>query len=311
MNENDQNKKSNRIQEGLNQRNNQLKDGLNNGLKYTNLIDQLVKTSDDYKLFDAINSLVKFHLNTNQIKFVDQYHSADYCALFMYRFIELHQEENFKLDLENKSQLVVKILGTNTNNEFFYDYDLENDNAYFKDIKYHLSIFSMNLKHKQIRFDGHNLMNLFIIKGYHQMTVSDIKNELDGMIQFSHNLESKLDFSVDLSILNPKNNIFYKFAKNDLPSYIIDKLFIGAAKNDYMLTSYHHTGAELSLGQDLQLKLFNSNDNIPTWGIVVNDKNQQISWFDVILHYDFLRQWYLDNIKVLEVSPDSKTLSSK
>ena len=40
--------------------------------------------------------------------------------------------------------------------------------------------------------------------------------------------------------------------------------------------------------------------------IKINDPDNRISWFDVLNKYDFIRDWYLENLESLEIKNDPR-----
>lgn len=79
-----------------------------------------------------------------------------------------------------------------------------------------------------------------------------------------------------------------------------------AAQNDYMLTNgVNGNGAEIALGRGIVVDIFNNQlDGQPEWVLTVHDDDQKISWFDVLLRFDFMRDWYLENLTELEITSD-------
>jgi len=82
--------------------------------------------------------------------------------------------------------------------------------------------------------------------------------------------------------------------------------FVTAAQNDYMLTNgVNGNGAEIALDKSVVVDIFNNQlEGQPEWVITVHDDAQQVSWFDVLLQYPFMRDWYLENLNDLEIQSD-------
>ena len=66
-----------------------------------------------------------------------------------------------------------------------------------------------------------------------------------------------------------------------------------------------NNGAELLLDQGTKLDIaFDPDDYSQEWAFLVKDSDEQISFFDVLLHYDLVREWYLANRSALAVRTD-------
>ncbi|MCF7523496.1 hypothetical protein L3X07_10360 [Levilactobacillus brevis] len=57
-----------------------------------------------------------------------------------------------------------------------------------------------------------------------------------------------------------------------------------------MLTNgVNGNGAEIALGRGIVVDIFNNQlDGQPEWVLTVHDDDQKISWFDVLLRFDFM-----------------------
>lgn len=284
----------------LKQYNESIKKGLRNGIKFTKLIDQLITTEHPSELLSAAKQLVSHQLNTHYVQFPHQYGAQDYYLVFMNRLLSIHNL-GARLSLKSdqmKLYQVAKVLGDKDNFIFSFDLQAKGDGgAYYQDTRNHENLFYINLDRKLLRFDSHALTELFIVDYYNQVDPHKIKRLAGTLLEFATFLQKDYDFNVDLSILNADNDRFYKFASSKLPAGIMDKLFIVAAKHHYMLKSYHQNGAQLRLSNDILINIYPDQDK--HWGLVVQDSKQDYSWFDILLNYDFLRKWYLDNLDQL------------
>ena len=134
----------------------------------------------------------------------------------------------------------------------------------------------------------------------------DIQATLKILMDFTEILASELDFVNDLGILNPSNDVEFPLQAPELNKQIIDKLFVKTTDTDFMLLSMpKNNGALLNLDRQIRLTLFyDPDDYSQQWKFKVVDPDQQYSFFDVLLHYSIIREWYLNNREALAVRSD-------
>ena len=66
-----------------------------------------------------------------------------------------------------------------------------------------------------------------------------------------------------------------------------------------------NSGAELLLDQGIKFDLsFDPDDYSQEWAFQVKDPGEQVSFFDILLHYTMVRQWYLADRDALAVRSD-------
>ena len=74
-----------------------------------------------------------------------------------------------------------------------------------------------------------------------------------------------------------------------------------------MLTTSGANDAVLDLGIGTSVQITaDPNREAAQWGLIVTDDQQQVSWFDLLFKYEFLRDWYMENIETLEIAADSR-----
>lgn len=280
--------------------NNQIKKGLRNGIRFTKLIDQVNTTKDPVKLLKAIQQLVSYQLDTKYVEFPHQFGSVNYYLVFMNRLLAIHDLTD-RLEISSKGPIFYQTAsGLGKRDYFKYSLDLQAQSeggAYYQDTHYRENLFYINLGRRILRFNGHALTKLLVVHFYNQISLGKIKLLMNTWLSFAKFLEKDYNFNVDFDILNSDNHRFYKFKVDKLSTGVMDKLFIIAAKNHYMLKSYRHGGAQLKLSSDIVINIFpNSNQH---WGLEVKDSNQAYSWLDVLLKYSFIRKWYLNNLDQL------------
>ncbi|MFC6180918.1 hypothetical protein [Lactiplantibacillus daowaiensis] len=286
-----------------------LKSGLANGQKFTELMDQLIDTTDGETLLKAARALSDFKLDSAYVTFPHQYQNADYYLIFMSRLLSMHDDEHAVLNTRTHSESLYHVF-----NELSDDYtflyqivDNENGGAYYHEQTTGENLFYVHLERRLLRFNSRAFTNLFINKLLLKGTgVDQINTVLATLINFGHYLRDDFGFNVDFNILDVDNAAKYELREANLTGEVVDKLFVTAAQHDYMLqNSPAGHGAEIQLPGSLTIDIFDGGK--PTeakWVLTVHDPDQRVSWFDVLLHFDFIRDWYLENIDSLEIKAD-------
>lgn len=286
-----------------------LKSGLANGEKFTTLMDQLIDTTDGEVLLAAAQKLAAFKLDSAYVTFPHQYQNADYYLIFMSRLLGMHQDEQATLNSRRKTESLYHVFKTLSDDYTFRFQVVTNANggAYYQEQTTGENLFYVHLERRLLRFNSTAVTNLFInkllVKG---VGVDQINVVLTTLTQFGYWLRDDFGFNVDFNILDVDNAAKYELRSAQLDRSIIDKLFVSAAENDHMLRNYMHGhGAEIELRTGLVVDIFRSAANgSDRWVLTVHDPDQAVSWFDVLLHFDFMRDWYLDNIDSLEIKAD-------
>jgi len=286
-----------------------IKAGLQTGLHFTELMDQLIKTTDPDKLVEAATQLADFQLDSDYVTFPHQYSNADYYLLFMSRMLELHDQGNQVMvqSQDHREELVQQLTALGDRGSFnFRVEDSENGGVFYRERVTGQSLFYLNLERKMFRFNSHALTQLFIIDLHDTVPAETVKTSVQVLIDFARYLREDYDYSVDFNILDAANRQNYSVHSANLPAGVVDQLFVTAAKNDYMLTNgVNGNGARIALDKGVVVDIFNNQlEGQPEWVLTVHDDAQKVSWFDVLLKYPFMRDWYLENLTDLEITSD-------
>lgn len=287
-----------------------LKKGLANGERFTALMDQLIDTTDGETLLAAAQTLADFKLDTAYVTFQHQYQNADYYLIFMSRLLGMHGDEQAVLNSQRHTEALYHVYSALTDDyTFLYQVVATgNGGAYYREQTTGEQLFYINLERRLLRFNSTAFTNLFINKLLLKGTgIDQINTVLSTLIKFGHCLQDDFGFNVDFNILDVANAAKYELRAADLDQAIVDKLFVSAAENDYMLrNSQQGHGAQIELRAGLTVDIFDAADAgaSPKWVLTVHDPDQTVSWFDVLLHFGFMRDWYLDNIDSLEIKAD-------
>lgn len=281
--------------------------GLQVGEHYVDLLNQLATAKDPHQLLDATVELSQLDLSSPFVKFPQHYQAQDYYLLLMGRLLQLSNIEGMNvIEDESDHQLAMTCQHLGTEVQFRFELDRDNGGAFFTEQEKHEPLFYINLDKAVVRFSNRALINFFVIREIDRYSDLDIQATLKSLTDFVAILQGQLDFTVDLGILNPANDQVFPLQSPDLDLTVIDKLFIKTTDNDFMLLSMpQNNGAKLNLDRQIELSLFyDPDDYSKQWKFRVTDPDEQYSFFDILLHYEMIRDWYLDNREALAVRSD-------
>ncbi|CAJ1228309.1 hypothetical protein [Levilactobacillus zymae] len=286
-----------------------IKSGLETGLTFTKLMDQLIKTHDADELVAAATQLADFKLDSDYVTFPHQYSNADYYLLFMSRMLELHDQGKHVMvqSRDHHEELTQQLTPLGDRGTFSFRVETsENGGVFYRERATGQSLFYLNLERKMFRFNSHALTQLFIIDLHDTVPADTVKASVQILVDFARYLKEDYGYSVDFNVLDAANQQNYAVRSADLPAGVVDRLFVAAAKNDYMLTNgVNGNGAQIQLDKNVVVDIFNNQlEGQPEWVLTVHDDDQKVSWFDILLRYPFMRDWYLENLDDLEIVSD-------
>lgn len=296
----------NQPSEQINALTHSFKHGLEIGQHYVELLTKLANTDDAEELLSATIDLIQLNLADAFVKFPQHYQAADYYMLLMGRLLEMHSNEELKV-VEDPSdhRFFATLAPLGEDVRFLFTRDPEG-NAAFTDIDNDEPLFSLNLAHKMLRFNNKSLVNYFIVNGLKKYSDLDLRSAIKPLLLFAQALHDDLDFVIDRGILGTGNDQHYDLAQPELSLTVIDRLFVATAETEYMLFNLpKNNGAELRLERQVNLDLSSDPDDYSQqWFFTVEDPDSQVSFFDLLLHYQLIRDWYLDNREALAVKSD-------
>lgn len=289
--------------------NEQLKRELNKGLDFTRQLDQLITTTDPHELLAAADKLTAFQLNSAYLVYPQQFSKADYYLIFLNRLLQQHQNETVTLRAdEDADELYHEFPEIMEDGHFAFTFaDSTEQGAYYTERTTGNALFYLNFQEKVMRINSHAVTNLMVLdytKRYHFEVIHRFEKYLLAIGQY---LQQDFDFDVDFSVLDPANGHFHPFRRVGRPEQALDKLFILASNAGRMLTTSGANDAVLDLGMGTSVQITaDPNGKAVQWGLIVTDDQQQVSWFDLLFKYEFLRDWYMENIETLEIAADSR-----
>jgi hypothetical protein len=285
------------------------KDVLKMGQKYVDLVDQLAQTEDPQEMLSATSQLVKLDLQNAFVDFPQHYQAADYYLIFMGRLLEKHGIDAVQVSENVRHEFIARIEPIADSDSF--KFMVNGDEAAFTEQGEQEPLFYLDLKNRLMQFDNRALVNYFIVRALTSHSDLDLRNAVKPLIAFANELQTDLDFTINLGILNTENGRSFNLVQPDLDLTVIDQLFVATAENDYMLMNLpKNNGAQLVLDQGIKLDIaFDPDDYSQQWFFAVNDPTAQVSFFDTLLHYHLIRKWYLDNRSALAVRSDKMVLA--
>lgn len=285
------------------------KDVLKMGQKYVDLVDQLAQTEDPQEMLSATSQLVKLDLQNAFVDFPQHYQAADYYLIFMGRLLEKHGIDAVQVSENVRHEFIARIEPIADSDSF--KFMVNGDEAAFTEQGEQEPLFYLDLKNRLMQFDNRALVNYFIVRALTSHSDLDLRNAVKPLIASANELQTDLDFTINLGILNTENGRSFNLVQPDLDLTVIDQLFVATAENDYMLMNLpKNNGAQLVLDQGIKLDIaFDPDDYSQQWFFAVNDPTAQVSFFDTLLHYHLIRKWYLDNRSALAVRSDKMVLA--
>ncbi|EEW53455.1 hypothetical protein [Limosilactobacillus antri] len=287
------------------------KDVLKMGQRYVQLLDQLAETTDAKEMLAATTQLAELDLQNDLVDFPRHYQAADYYLIFMGRLLEKHGIDAVQITENSQRQFIARIEPIADSDSFKFQIN-EDGEAAFTEQGEQEPLFYLDLANRFFQFNNQALVNYFIVRALKKHTDLELRDAVKPLIAFAQELAADLDFTINLGILNTDNAERFALARPDLDLTVIDRLFVATAENDYMLMNLpHNNGAELVLDQGIKLDIaFDPDDYSQQWFFAVQDPESRVSFFDTLLHYNLIRQWYLNNRDELAVRSDKLVVAT-
>ena len=280
--------------------NDQLKESLKRGIYFTKVLDELINTDDKNILLESVMTLTDYRLDTAYLIFPQQYSRADYYLIFLNRLLQLHQNE-----------LYHEFPGINMEGYFTFKID-ENmrEGAYYVDKSTGARLFYINFKRQLIRFNSQALTDLLVVDYSGKFDYKTVKRFEEYLVVIGKYFKEDYGFDVDFNLLDTSNNASYQISSADEPREALDKLFIISADAGYMLVAGESGRAVLQLKNNIVVSILmqaeHADLNNASWVIKVHDEDHKVAWFDILYQYEFIKDWYLDNLTSLAIKSDER-----
>ena len=282
----------------------QLKKNLDNGIHFTEILNQLITTDDAEVLLKSIQQLSTYQLDSAYLIYPQQYTRPDFYLIFLSRLLGLHQAEKLVLQAnEQNDELYHEFPGIDKLGYFTF---VENPDgsAYYVEQHTQEALFFIDFNKHLLLFNSEALTNLLIVKLKKEINEETLRKFELQLLAIGKFMKEDYGFDVDFNILDPSNYASYAIMDDQMPQTALDKLFINASNAGYMLITGMHNEAELELSRGIKMAVEPQENG--QWVIKINDPDNRISWFDVLNKYDFIRDWYLENLESLEIKNDPR-----
>lgn len=292
--------------------NDQLKESLKRGIHFTEVLDELINTDDKNVLLESVMTLTDYRLDTAYLIFPQQYSRADYYLIFLNRLLQLHQNEQVILQSsDHQNELYHEFPEINMEGYFTFKID-ENmrEGAYYVDKRTGARLFYINFKRQLIRFNSQALTDLLVVDYGEKFDYKTVKRFEEYLVAIGKYFKEDYGFDVDFNLLDASNNASYQISSADEPREALDKLFIISADAGYMLVAGESGRAVLQLKNNVVVSILRQAEhddlNNASWVIKVHDEDPKVAWFDILYQYEFIRDWYLDNLTSLAIKSDER-----
>ncbi|WP_304651691.1 hypothetical protein [uncultured Ligilactobacillus sp.] len=292
--------------------NDQLKESLKRGIHFTEVLDELINTDDKNVLLESVMMLTDYRLDTAYLIFPQQYSRADYYLIFLNRLLQLHQNEQVILQSsDHQNELYHEFPGINMEGYFTFKID-ENmrEGAYYVDKNTGARLFYINFKRQLIRFNSQALTELLVVDYSEKFDYKTVKRFEEYLVAIGKYFKEDYGFDVDFNLLDASNNASYQIFSADEPREALDKLFIISADAGYMLVAGESGRAVLQLKNNVVVSILRQAEhddlNNASWVIKVHDEDHKVAWFDILYQYEFIKDWYLENLTSLAIKSDER-----
>ncbi|GAF36023.1 hypothetical protein [Lentilactobacillus farraginis] len=281
-----------------------IQQGLDNGAQYLKAFHALSETDDNQSLLSAAVALTNFGLNTEFVTFPHQFSDEDVQLIFFSRLLSLSGiNSNFQISNPQRVQKLLCRFDSLGDQTFTFTKSSKNaDGFFFGPTFNNRPLFYLNLKNKELMFHGSSLIQYFVVD-LAELEVNAIKDTLRLLTRAAAILKEKFGFKIDFNVLDSVNGEFYQFAAGSLSENVMDELFVKSAENHFVLMAEDNGGASLTLDNGTKMTVYDadSNNSRPRWGATIHDDQQSENWLYLLLDYPFIKKWYLNNQKQLEI----------
>lgn len=240
-------------------------------------------------------------LETTWVTVPRQYSQADWYLVALSRFMSLTGIDAYDMILpEAREEMHLSFAGFGKTAAFaFVPNHGEIGGAAFTEVATGLRLFYWSLERRQIKFNAHALADLLLDK-------------LDGakgrevftkmLLDWARYMEEALGYAVDYNVLETANEYVYGVMQTENTAAVLDNLFVQSAQTPYILQRVRDE-AVMILADDVELRMFQpAADDL--WAVQVLDQQNAVSIMDLLLKYDFLADWYMEQRQDFELMYD-------
>lgn len=282
----------------------QLKKNLDNGIRFTEILNELITTNDPMVLLKSIQQLSTYQLDSAYLIYPQQYTRPDFYLIFLSRLLGLHQAEKLVLQANEKNDELYHEFPGIDQLGYFTFVENPDGSAYYVEQHAQEALFFIDFNKHLLLFNSEALTNLLIVKLKKEISEETLRKFELQLLAIGKFMKEDYGFDVDFNILDPSNYASYVIMDDQMPQVALDKLFITASNAGYMLITGMQNEAQLKLSRGIEMVVEPQSNG--QWIIKINDPDNRISWFDVLNKYDFIRDWYLENLESLEIKNDPR-----
>lgn len=282
----------------------QLKKNLDNGIHFTEILNELITTKDSGVLLRSIQQLSTYQLDSAYLIYPQQYTKPDFYLIFLSRLLGLHQAEKLVLQANEQTDELYHQFPGIDNLGYFTFQENTDGSAYYVERNTNEALFFIDFNKNILLFNSEAITSLLITKLRTEISSDTLRQFELQLLAIGKFMKEDYGFDVDLNILDPSNYAEYAIMDTQMPQKALDRLFISASNAGYMLVSGMQNEAILKLSHGIRMTIEPRQNG--QWVIKVEDPDNRVSWFDILNRYDFLRDWYLENLDSLEIKNDPR-----
>ena len=282
----------------------ELKKNLENGINFTEILNELITTNDAQVLLSSIQKLSTYQLDSAYLIYPQQYSRQDFYLIFLSRLLGLHQAEKLVLQANEQTDELYHQFPGIDNLGYFTFQENPDGSAYYVEHNHNEALFFIDFNKHLLLFNSEAITSLLITKYRNEISQDTLRKFELQLLAIGKFMKEDYGFDVDFNILDPSNYAVYAIMDDQMPKEALDKLFIAASNAGYMLVTGMQNEAILKLNHGIEMKVEMQGNG--QWVIKITDPDNRISWFDILNTYDFLRDWYLENLDSLEIKNDPR-----
>ncbi|GEP19319.1 hypothetical protein [Pediococcus argentinicus] len=275
--------------------------GLSHGQEFAKLFGTLTTTTDLKELFDSAKALFDFKIDSEFVRFPHQFEPSDNYLIFMTRLLELHHvATNLNLNISDQAP-VEELFHSWKGTEQTFRFVANNGIANYTEQASNRTLFSMNLGSKTMEFNTDAINQLYFTDDEtidHQV----VDNQIQLFSEFGRLLQKVYDFKVDFNMFDVKNSKIYYLDSLGLPTQVLDELFVSSHQNKKVFLNVEDmNGGYLELPSETVFSIVETDEKNHQWAMKVADPKESVSLFNILNDNDFMRTWYMNNVKSLKL----------
>lgn len=273
-------------------------------LKEINLLNTV---NDPHAIHKGLAQLVGYQLDTNWVVAPRQYKTTDWYLLAMHRFLSLAGATGYDLlTPEDREELAMVFQQLQVPGVFqFVENPGQAGGVYFMEMGTKQKLFYWSLERQELLFNSHALTSLLVDNYLSKDIADNIRIVADLLRTFGHYLESTFGYHVDYNILETADEYLYSITQNGISEGMLDRLFVLSAESNYFMQAITN-GAAMILDRDVEMRIFYDQNpqalGDKEWHFQVLDGQDSISWLDILLDYNFIGSWYLNERHNIEIA---------